>query len=198
MFDVLDGLSPVYATAAALAVFAVLHRHCSCLNAPSAEPVKDKSYEKLRPSEEEYEVIDMSGLEKFRANNAFHETLQGESKIENYEVYRHKYKDEVLAIISFGKALNGHPGIVHGGITSLAFDNTFGWLFMALRLPPAFTANLNINYRRKVLANSHCILRVGVAKKEGRKLFMEGAMCDSEHNVLADATALFISPKEEK
>lgn len=33
------------------------------------------------------------------------------------------------------------------GISALVIDNSYGALFLGLGLPPAFTANLNLNYR---------------------------------------------------
>ena len=79
--------------------------------------------------------------------SAVHDTLNGQGLIEDYRVYRKDGHDEVACIVKFGDKLNGHPGIVHGGIISMAIDNTFGWLFTALEYPPSFTANLNINFR---------------------------------------------------
>jgi hypothetical protein len=80
-------------------------------------------------------------------NNAFHGTLRGDDMIEAYEIYAHRDTGDIICLVAFGNALNGHAGIVHGGITALAFDNSFGWVFLAKKLDPAFTANLNINYR---------------------------------------------------
>lgn len=54
---------------------------------------------------------------------------------------------EIICIVQFGNALNGHPGVVHGGIISMMFDNCFGWVFLASKLNPGFTANLNVNFR---------------------------------------------------
>ena len=79
--------------------------------------------------------------------SAVHDTLQGQGLIERYQVYRKNDDEEITCIIHFGNKLNGHPGIVHGGIISTAIDNTFGWLFTALNYPPSFTANLNVNFR---------------------------------------------------
>lgn len=76
-----------------------------------------------------------------------HDTLRGEGLIEEYRVYRKDDDEEITCIVKFGDKLNGHPGIVHGGIISTSIDNTFGWLFTALDYPPSFTANLNINFR---------------------------------------------------
>lgn len=49
----------------------------------------------------------------------------------------------------------GYPRIVHGGLTAAIIDESFGFLFYALRrhkqLPffgPAFTAHLEVSYKR--------------------------------------------------
>jgi acyl-coenzyme A thioesterase PaaI-like protein len=88
--------------------------------------------------------------------------------------------------------LNGHPGVVHGGLTSTLFDNTFGWLFFALGKPPAVTANLTVNFKRPVYANSTVLLKAKLQEAEGRKLYMVATMENSDGMILADSTALFI------
>jgi hypothetical protein len=104
---------------------------------------------KYRP-DSRYQRID-SILEtahpEWKSNNAFHGTLQGENLIEKYEVYANVEDGDIICLVKFGRSLNGHTGIVHGGITAITFDNSFGWLFLANKTPPAFTANLSINYR---------------------------------------------------
>ena len=80
-------------------------------------------------------------------DHVLHDTLKGPGKVEAYEVYLKRDTNEIICIVKFGKSLNGYPKIVHGGITSLIFDNTYGWLFMALQQPPAVTANLVVNFR---------------------------------------------------
>ena len=79
-------------------------------------------------------------------------TLWGDTMIENYRVYRPKtnnaasnsttttVKDEnrpstatehrapvLVAYVKFGSHLNGHSGVVHGGILSLMFDDIMGF-----------------------------------------------------------------------
>jgi acyl-coenzyme A thioesterase PaaI-like protein len=80
-------------------------------------------------------------------DSAVHDTLQGQGLIEEYQVYRKDDDAEITCIVRFGNKLNGHPGIVHGGIISTTIDNTFGWLFIALNYPSAFTANMSVNFR---------------------------------------------------
>lgn len=126
-------------------------------------------------------------------DNLFHDTLRHEGMIEMYEVYRKLGEDEIYAIVRFGSRLNGHPGIVHGGITSTAFDNTFGWLFFALGVPAAFTAYLHVNFRKQIPANSYIVIKARLQSKERRKLFMTATMEDFNGSILADSDSLFIS-----
>lgn len=108
-----------------------------------------------RPSPSEWIRVDdklKDENEKLRElikDNAIHDTLMGDRMIQAYEIYKSTDPEnkEVLSIFHFGDALNGHPGVVHGGILALAFDNSFGWVSIAGSSPPGVTANLNINYR---------------------------------------------------
>jgi acyl-coenzyme A thioesterase PaaI-like protein len=129
-------------------------------------------------------------------DHALHDTVAGPGKVEAYEIYQKNNSNELYCLVKFGKSLNGHPGIVHGGITSLVFDNTFGWLFLALKIKPAFTANLVINYRSPVYANTCCILKAKLLKFEGRKLYMNATLEDTNGKLLAESTTLFITMKE--
>jgi hypothetical protein len=117
-----------------------------------ADRDKHKELEAFRPQPDEGFVRVDTLLEsthyEYHRKNAVHDTLRGESLIEAYEVYHNETTGDIRCIVRFGNALNGHQGIVHGGITALVFDNTFGWLFFMLRdVPAAFTANLSLNYR---------------------------------------------------
>jgi hypothetical protein len=100
----------------------------------------DRSYERI-------DSLLESAHPEWKSNNAFHGTLQGDNMIEKYEVYANFEKKDIICLIKYGRSLNGHTGIVHGGITALTFDNSFGWLFLANKTPPAFTANISVNYR---------------------------------------------------
>ena len=131
--------------------------------------------DRYQPDPSQYEHLlldDEPMLKTFKHNHAIFDTLSGTSRIEVYEIYKHKTKQEIYCIIKFGNALNGYPKTVHGGtqdkqllsvfvhltlktscaycavgISALMIDNSYGCLFFSLRLPPAFTANLTLNYR---------------------------------------------------
>jgi len=49
------------------------------------------------------------------------------NSIRLYHLYAKRDGTAVAGIASLGSGLDGHPGIVHGGVTALLFDNTFGW-----------------------------------------------------------------------
>lgn len=136
---------------------------------------------------------------KFKTGNAMHDTLRGEGLLERYEIYRKKGSDEIACVVKFGTRLNGYPKIVHGGIQSLVFDNSFGWLFFALKKPMAVTANLNVNYRSPLQQDTLTILKVKMVKEEGRKLFMEAVLIDVQRDaVISDSSTLFIKMKLDK
>ncbi|KAJ1326812.1 acyl-coenzyme A thioesterase THEM4 [Microdochium nivale] len=108
-----------------------------------------------------------------------------------------------LVSISFlGTDLCGHPGIIHGGLLATMLDEGLArCCFPALPHKVGMTANLNINYRAPAPAGSYVALRATTTKVDGRKAWVEGRIetlvAEGETPVvLAEATALFISPKQ--
>ena len=164
----------------------------------------------MRPSSQEYDLVRGAFKEAFTkhmSKHFLHNTLDGDGRLEVYELYVKKTQpaahdrgkeeeEEVIAVVRFGDEVNGHPGVVHGGMTSAVIDNTFGFVYLAYRQIPVFTAYLNVNYRKPVLASTECILRTRVTKNEGRKKFMEAHLMDAEGQVLVEADALFINPAD--
>lgn len=108
----------------------------------------------------------------------------------------------MVSIQYLGTDLCGHPGIVHGGLLATILDEGLArCCFGALPNKIAMTANLNINYRAPAPAGSFIVLRARTTKVEGRKAFVEGRLetlvGEGETPVvLAEATALFIEPKQ--
>jgi acyl-coenzyme A thioesterase PaaI-like protein len=161
------------------------------VNSTTGEVILDpQQYKRI---DEEYMQLDR--FKAFQNGNALHDTLNGLHRLEKYHVYKNLHSDEIVAVVRFGDMVNGHPTIVHGGITSLVFDNTFGWLFFSLDLPMAVTANLNVNYRSPLPQNTTCILHAKLKKLDGRKMFMEATLHDLSGKLVADSTSLFISLK---
>ena len=98
----------------------------------------------------DYDLIDDSDVARSKItleSHILHDTLNGDSLIETYTMYRKKNDDEIRCVVKLGGQLNGYPGIVHGGVTALLFDNSFAWAIIALRNSPGVTESLNISYK---------------------------------------------------
>lgn len=162
-------------------------------------PVEEDIPEELLQELHLYTRIDqeiMTTNPIFAETNAVHGAMCKIGHIPRYEVYEKNGVQEIAVVVHVGDRLCGHPGIVHGGIISMIFDNSFGWLFTVAKIKAAFTANLNINYRKPVLADSTAVVRAKVTEISGRKLYMS-ATWESGGVVYADASTLFIAPREE-
>lgn len=107
----------------------------------------------------------------------------------------------LVSVTYVGDELCGHPGIVHGGFLATMLDEGLArCCFAALPHKIGVTANLNIDYRKPTPANSFLVLRATTTKVEGRKAWVKGhiELLPKEGEkpvVVAEATALFISPK---
>lgn len=73
----------------------------------------------LRPIRD-FERVEIDSNTFFK-NHALHETLNGKNMIEVFEVYKKINNDEIHCIVRFGGGLNGHPNVVHGGLSIYLF-----------------------------------------------------------------------------
>lgn len=144
-----------------------------------------------------YRRIDIEMLKKFghlADHNAVHGAMTFPKGIERYHIYQKGDEPELACIVRIGEKLCGHPGIVHGGVISSLFDNSFGWIFFACHENAGFTANLSVNFRRPIEANSTGVMKVMIDSHEGRKTHCK-ATWEVNGVLAADATALFIKPR---
>ncbi|KAJ4424774.1 hypothetical protein N0V82_000493 [Gnomoniopsis sp. IMI 355080] len=111
-------------------------------------------------------------------------------------------KKEYVQLSFVGQELCGHPGIVHGGYLATVLDEGMArTAFAALPRKVGMTANLNINYKAPCMAGQYIVLKSELTKSEGRKAWVEGRIetlpkDGEEPVVLAEATALYIEPKQ--
>lgn len=117
-------------------------------------------------------------------------------------VFEEEGGKSLVAISYLGHELCGHPGIIHGGLLATMIDEGLArCCFAALPHKVGVTANLNVNYRFPVKAGSYVVLRAKTTRAEGRKAWVEGRVetlvGEGETPVvLAEATALFVSPRQ--
>lgn len=131
--------------------------------------------------------------------------------------------DEVTVLYILGDGMNGHPQILHGGVTATMLDESMGifqyWNLQMERQRTndptlgalagqeglgTFTAYLNVRYLRPVRTPGAVAVRVRRAKREGRKEFLSADLLqwstadeneEGEMVVCGTGEALFVFPK---
>ncbi|KAJ2653723.1 hypothetical protein IWW40_000007 [Coemansia sp. RSA 1250] len=102
-----------------------------------------------------------------------------------------------VIILHIGKYLCGHEGIVHGGVQAALFDEiTAKPAFWNSPLNVALTASLKVNYRKPAIADQLFVVRTQLKEMDGRKAVVTAQLEDNKGNVLSDAEALYITPKD--
>lgn len=108
---------------------------------------------------------------------------------------------DTLAMISLGKqGVDGHPGILHGGVACAILDEMMGLLIMLHynkgRGPgnrdALFTANLNVSYRAPISTPGDYLVKLWATHRQGRKWFSKGQITDRHGKVLAEGDALWV------
>lgn len=117
-----------------------------------------------------------------------------------------EYPDAVV-MLSLGKSgIDGHPGIIHGGMTCALLDETMGLLVMLhdnnIRGPgprdALFTANLNVSYRLPIPTSADYLVKLWLVQRQGRKWFSKGQITDKDGKVYADADGLWVVASRSK
>jgi len=103
-----------------------------------------------------------------------------------------------MVVFYLGPSLCGHTGIIHGGLTAALIDQISGETAFLVSGPSVVTANLNVNYTKPLIANRYVTVHGRVARKEGRKVWVEVRVKDGvgEDSVeYANGVVLFVRPK---
>jgi acyl-coenzyme A thioesterase PaaI-like protein len=125
-------------------------------------------------------------------------------------------KQTVLLVLKTGARTAGHPGMTHGGFTSLLLDEMAGQAyceFVQHARGPGVTANLSVDFIKSLPTESHVLVTAKVTSIDGRKVRCDVRIVDGEsyydargeetegekkkkdekdENVFAKATALFV------
>jgi adenylylsulfate kinase len=117
-------------------------------------------------------------------------------------VFLEKGGKSTVIMYYIGSNLCGHQGIVHGGLLATLLDEGMArCCFSALPNKVGMTANLNVNFRKPMPADSYVVLRAVTTKVEGRKAWVEGRLESltpegETPTVYAEASALFVEPRQ--
>ncbi len=102
---------------------------------------------------------------------------------------------DVVALVRFGKAFEGAPGRVHGGMVGAVFDDVTGFV-LAYVGKPGFTGRLTVTYRAPVPIETTIEFRARLREESGRKLVVDGeARLDGKLLATADAMFILVDPK---
>jgi acyl-coenzyme A thioesterase PaaI-like protein len=107
----------------------------------------------------------------------------------------HRHGDEIEAVLTLRAAHEGAPQRSHGGIVAGLFDDVFGFVLDVVQ-EAAFTGELTIRYEKPTPLHRPIACRGRLARREGRKLFIEGELVDLETDgqpVVARGRGLFIA-----
>jgi len=107
----------------------------------------------------------------------------------------HRHHDEIEAILTLRAAHEGAPGRSHGGIVAGLFDDVFGFVLDVVH-EAAFTGELTIRYEAPTPLHRPIACRGRLARRDGRKLYIEGELVDLETEgqpVVARGKGLFIT-----
>jgi acyl-coenzyme A thioesterase PaaI-like protein len=87
----------------------------------------------------------------------------------------------------------GAPGLAHGGLLSLAFDEALGKLMWLLRAP-AVTARLETDFLRPVPIGTTLHITARITGQVGRKVYSvaEGRLDSPEGDIAVRAASLFV------
>jgi uncharacterized protein (TIGR00369 family) len=103
----------------------------------------------------------------------------------------------IVGRFRIGAEYEGGSGFLHGGIIALLLDEAMG---KASRFhgEHAVTADLRIEYLRPIPSGKEIIVEGFVARREGRQLYHEGEIRDTEGVVLARGQGRFVVIDPEK
>jgi acyl-coenzyme A thioesterase PaaI-like protein len=99
--------------------------------------------------------------------------------------------DVAVMEVTLGRAFEGAPGRAHGGIIAALLDETMGVVHV-LNEALAYTAQLDIKYIAPTPIGETITARAWLARREGRKLFIEASLHAGDLK-LASAAALFLA-----
>ena len=91
---------------------------------------------------------------------------------------------------TLGAVYNGPPGMVHGGIIALIFDELLGATNVCHGLG-GFTGTLSVRYEKPTFIETELVLEGWIERVEGRKVFTHGTI-SIEGVVTARAEGIFI------
>ncbi|MGI6065872.1 MAG: PaaI family thioesterase [Bacillota bacterium] len=103
--------------------------------------------------------------------------------------------DEYITVFTPGKEHQGYPGIIHGGITATILDEVCARYVFAKGVP-AFTAALNVRYRKGIPIGEPVTFKSWIVNHKGRLFNVEAKAILKDGTVAAEAYAKIMKAKK--
>ena len=193
-----------------------LHTLINTTHAPPALPASAPAWAVQLAVNETFDYKDVTAVFP-TANHLIYDSLRADNRVQHVyhfitkkqpaidtqpqpqpQQQQQQQQPEVHVLFELGTALCGHAGIVHGGLTASLIDQISGETAFLSTGPGSFTANLNVNYLKPLIAGRWVEVVGRVVGVEGRKVRVrvevsEGAV--DERVVYATGDVLFVRPK---
>ncbi|NIP38533.1 MAG: PaaI family thioesterase [Candidatus Dadabacteria bacterium] len=101
---------------------------------------------------------------------------------------------EVFVKMNLEKHFEGFPGILHGGIQCALMDEVAFWAMFDKLKKIGLTANIELNYKRKVETLKEIEIRGKVGEIKNRRVVVDVNILDEQRNVTASSKVTYIIP----
>jgi uncharacterized protein (TIGR00369 family) len=106
-------------------------------------------------------------------------------------------RQRIVGRFRLGEEYQGGSGFLHGGIIALLLDEAMG---KAARFHDAHavTAELRVEYKKPIRANTDIVVEGFVTRRDGRQLYHEGEIRNEAGDLLARGEGRFVIVDREK
>jgi uncharacterized protein (TIGR00369 family) len=106
-------------------------------------------------------------------------------------------RQRIVGRFRLGEEYQGGSGFLHGGIIALLLDEAMG---KASRFcgEPAVTAELRVEYKKPIRANTEIVVEGFMTRREGRQLYHQGEIRNEAGDLLARGEGRFVIIDREK
>ena len=166
-------------------------------------PVLYKNYQRKYRFDHFFEkaiLKDIEGLGDYNllVSKPYHDSLMSDLEMSHDDRLKLNQNAKIHVTFNPNSKLQGHEGVLHGGLTATLLDNVAGCLaFLACDLTPAVTAYLNINYQKPMSVDQDYVAVIEVDKIDGRKVYIKGQIVDKDNNVYTSMDTLYVKFKWE-
>jgi len=103
-------------------------------------------------------------------------------------------RQRIVGRFRLGEEYQGGSGFLHGGIIALLLDEAMGKAarFHAEHAEHAVTAELRVEYKKPIRANSDIVVEGFVTRRDGRQLYHEGEIRNEAGELLARGEGRFV------